>query len=121
MAEGEFITVKDLIIRLLDCEMDWEIKIADEHGVYEHKKKIIAVVRMITPKEKKFLIKVWKKGSFRSYDFVGVKDQIDRLERIGVLIKTGSFDYKIDRERFVEIESKEIHQKPTKQTRLFGS
>lgn len=43
MAEGEVITVKDLIIKLLDCEMDWEIKIADEHGVYEKRKKIMAV------------------------------------------------------------------------------
>ena len=76
---------------------------------------------MITKKEKKFLIRVWKKGEFRSLDFIGVRDQIDRLEKIGVLIKTGYFDYKIDRERFVEIESKEIYHKPTRQTRLFGS
>ena len=43
MAEEDVITVKDLIIKLLGCEMDWEIKIANEHGVYEHKKKIIAI------------------------------------------------------------------------------
>lgn len=38
MAEGEIITVKELIIRLLDCDMDNEIIIRDKqekqlHGV----------------------------------------------------------------------------------------
>lgn len=39
----EIITVKDLIMKLLDCEMDWEIKIRDKEDIDQHKVKIIAI------------------------------------------------------------------------------
>ena len=37
------ITVKELIIKLLECEMDWEVEVENEDGSRLHRIKIMAV------------------------------------------------------------------------------
>lgn len=61
----------------------------------------------ITEKDKKFLRKVWKDGEFLSYKFIGIGDIIKKLERLGILKKTGQFKYDINRERYIKLESRE--------------
>ena len=75
-------------------------------------------VKIMNDQDIKFLAKVWKKGKFRSYDYVGVGSTIDRLIRLGILIKIGYFEYEVDRERYVEISKN--FPKDLKQTKLFG-
>ena len=43
MMEGEYISVKDLIIKLLDCDMDWEIEVQDKNKKKISKSYIVAV------------------------------------------------------------------------------
>ena len=67
----------------------------------------------------KFLAKVWKKGRFRSVKYAGSGDIIRRMEKLGVFVKKGTFDYVVDRSRYLEIErSLPEPPKELKQTNL---
>lgn len=72
---------------------------------------------MIKEKDKKFLMKVWRDGKFKTHKFFGIREIIERLEKLGVIIKIDFFNYSVNRERYIELENQE--PKPIKQEKLF--
>lgn len=69
-----------------------------------------------------FLKVVWKDGRFVSYKFVGIRDTLERLLKLGIIQKSGEvgkdfFNYSVKREKFIEIMNQQ--PKPTKQEKLF--
>jgi hypothetical protein len=76
-------------------------------------------VIIIPNKDIKFLAKVWKEGRFRSIKHIGSGDIIERFEKLGVFVKKGTFEYVVDRSRYLEIErSLPEPPKQLKQTNL---
>lgn len=76
-------------------------------------------VTIIPKSDIRFLAKVWKEGRFRSIKYVGCGEIIKRMEKLGVFVKKGTFDYVVDRLRYLEIErSLPEPPKQLKQTEL---
>lgn len=71
----------------------------------------------LSDKDKRFLAKVWKDGKFKTYNFIGVRDIIERLERLGIIERIDFFNYSVKREKYNEILNEEPRE--TKQQKLF--
>lgn len=71
----------------------------------------------ISKKEKNFIMRFWKEGSFDSYKIVGSRDTIQKLEKIGILRKEGQTKYIINREKYIEIQ-KRLDEDQLKQKQL---
>lgn len=55
--------------------------------------------------EKNFIARVWRKGRFTAHKFVGMHSIIERLEKLKIVIKITASDYRVDRERYIELQN----------------